>query len=292
MEPSMRYLVVGMLLMMLAGCQRSNESLATQDEFRVMTFNIRNSKAPDEENAWPHRKHSVAQAIEKGRADFVGLQEVYVDQKLFLESALPAYQWLFRTREQTIDAGEATPLLYRKDRWTVDKEEAGHFWLSDSPELPGSSSWGNEIPRMVTWARFVDKRSQLGIYVYNSHLDHQSIESRKRSTQLLMEKARGRKHQTEPVVLLGDFNADEDSEALRSIVHVSESFVDVLRTWQEASQAHGTSHGFTGTQNGKRRDYIFSASSLGIVEAQTLVEKFAGRYPSDHFPVAATLSRQ
>ena len=276
---------------MVTGCQRAGESHANRDEFRVMTFNIRNSQASDAENAWPHRKHSVAQAIETGRADFIGLQEVYVDQKLFLESALPDYQWLFRTREQKVDVGEATPLLYRKDRWTLDDHEAGHFWLSDSPQLPGSASWGNEIPRMVTWARFVDKRTKGGIYVYNSHLDHQSIESRRRSTQLLMEKVRGRSHRTEPVVLLGDFNADEDSDALRSIVHVSESFVDVLRAWQDASQAHGTSHGFTGTQNGKRRDYIFGTSSLGIMEAHTLVEKFSGRYPSDHFPVAATLSR-
>ena len=44
-------------------------------KIRVATFNIRNSSAPDGDNAWPVRRNATVAAIELLDADVVGLQD-------------------------------------------------------------------------------------------------------------------------------------------------------------------------------------------------------------------------
>lgn len=34
----------------------------------------------------------------------------------------------------------------------VELLEGGTFWLSESPSVPGSMSWGSEVPCIATWA--------------------------------------------------------------------------------------------------------------------------------------------
>jgi len=34
----------------------------------------------------------------------------------------------------------------------VELLEGGTFWLSESPSVPGSISWGSEVPCIATWA--------------------------------------------------------------------------------------------------------------------------------------------
>jgi predicted extracellular nuclease len=49
-------------------------------KLRVATFNIRNSSAPDGDNAWPVRRNATVAAIEHLDADVVGLVGVVPDQ--------------------------------------------------------------------------------------------------------------------------------------------------------------------------------------------------------------------
>lgn len=58
-------------------------------------------------------------------------------------------------------------------------------FLADLPNVIGSKSWGNQIPRMVTWAKFLDKRSNQQFYVVNTHFDHQSPVARETSAALI-----------------------------------------------------------------------------------------------------------
>ncbi|XLU66515.1 hypothetical protein S245_025568, partial [Arachis hypogaea] len=34
----------------------------------------------------------------------------------------------------------------------VELLEGGKFWFSESPSVPGSMSWGSEVPCITTWA--------------------------------------------------------------------------------------------------------------------------------------------
>src|SRR5690606_27005309 len=109
-------------------------------------------------------------------------------------------------------SGEYAAVFFRRDRF--EPSEAGHFWLSDHPELPGSTTWGNSYPRMVSWLRLIDRASGRGFYVYNTHYDHRNQHSRELSSELLGSRIDLRSRPDEPVVLLGDFNATEGNPAV------------------------------------------------------------------------------
>ena len=63
-------------------------------------------------------------------------------------------------------------LYYKKDRFALLAE--GHFWLSETPETPGSKSWDSSLPRMVTWVKLQDRQqpSSKPILFLNTHFDH------------------------------------------------------------------------------------------------------------------------
>jgi len=47
--------------------------------------------------------------------------------------------------------------------------------------VPGSTTWGNKLPRVVAWGRFVDAKTGRGVYVYCTHFDNASESSRRNS---------------------------------------------------------------------------------------------------------------
>ena len=178
-----------------------------------MTFNIRCNTVFDGPNRWPHRRELAAHVIRRYGADFVGVQEAEPDQIADLVKLLPEYRLLGRSREADPKVGEASPIFYRHKRWRLDADRQGTFWLSDTPEKPGSKTWGNGYPRIVTWGRFVEEKTGHGAYAFNTHFDHLSEASRRKSATLLARRIAERSR-PEPVVLTGDFNSGESSAAL------------------------------------------------------------------------------
>ena len=263
-----------------------------KNPLKVMSFNIRMSRARDGFNAWRHRRDLATRVIERFGGDFVGLQEAWPEQIGDIRHALPEYGVLARSRGATHDDGEATPLLYRCDRWTLDPAEHGTFWLSDTPMVPGSKSWWNLCPRIVTWGRFVGSKSGLGVYVYNTHLDHLSKMARHRSARLLARTIAVRRH-PDPVVVTGDFNCRETGRAVAYLTASPPTtpveLIDTFRTVHPDARGVGTFHGFRGKTHGPKIDYIFALSTMRILSADILRDDHHGRYPSDHFPITAEL---
>lgn len=259
-------------------------------EVRVLSFNIRYGTAPDGENAWPLRRHLVIDILEAEPWDFVGLQEALRFQIDELARALPRFAWIGKGRDEGDEDGEHVPILFREERWRLLAEE--HFWLSDTPEVPGSRSWGNRLPRMVTAGHFEEKGSGRRLWVFNTHFDHQSQVSREQSARLLAARIAARKP-ADPVVLLGDLNAGENNPAVRYLSgDVPESPIalrDSFRVLYPDAADVGTFHGFRGGSKGDKIDYVFVGRGIKVISAAILRTAVGGRYPSDHYPVAATL---
>ncbi len=254
-----------------------------------MSFNIRTSSADDGDNAWPLRRALAAQVATSQGPDVLGLQEAQPDQVAFLAEQLPAYRFLGRSREADAGAGEAVPLFYHAGRWALDETEHGTFWLSDTPDMPGSRSWGNFFPRIVTWARLVHRESGKALYVYNAHFDHESENARVQSSELLRRRIAARRH-ADPVVVMGDFNAAPASAVLRTLIGSDGSLVDTYAvTSDSAARASGTFHEFTGVRDGRRIDFILVSPQFEVRDARILYDEDDGHYPSDHFPVTATV---
>ncbi|MFC1795446.1 endonuclease/exonuclease/phosphatase family protein, partial [Planctomycetota bacterium] len=269
-------------------------------ELGVMTFNIRYGSANDGDDSWDKRKEMVCDVLRRHDPDIVGLQEALRFQIDYIRAALPEYGEIGVGRDDGKTKGEYSAILYRKDR--LDVNESGTFWLSDTPTIPGSTSWGNQITRICTWGRFALKDSGKAFYLFNTHLDHQSQPSREKSVILLAERIATRKHPN-PAIVTGDFNASEDNPAIRYLKRETplpvgtevpggcpEVFVDTFRVLHPDVTDVGTFNAFKGDRSGGKIDYIFVQPGRMVLNAAILYDDKDGRYPSDHFPVVARLS--
>lgn len=289
-RPSVYLTIFSLMTPLITLCRdaRADSRLQVQ----VMSFNIRTSRGWDGANHWDHRKVRVAEVIRRFQGDFVGLQEVQPDQAVYLRLALPEYGYLGRTREADPHEGEAVPLLYRNDRWELDPAEHGVFWLSKTPEVPGSKSWWSVCPRIVTWGRFIERETGQAVYVYNSHFSHISEPARRNSAALLATRIAGRPR-GEPVVLLGDLNAGEASYAVSYLKggfpNAPVRLVDTYREVHPEASGVGTFNGFRGSNGGAKIDYVLTDRTAQVIDARILRSHDDGRYPSDHFPVTATI---
>jgi len=260
-------------------------------ELRVMSFNIRNGRANDGENAWKKRSDFVGDVIRDAHADVIGLQEAFRFQLDELGKQLPEFAEIGEGRDGE-KLGEYSAILYRRDRFRV--ADSGTFWLSDTPGVK-SRHWGNRYLRICTWARLQEISTGHGCYVFNTHFDHQSQNARLKSSALIMSRISQREH-SDPVVLTCDFNADEDNPVIRMLKGTEPSetlksadFVDTFRVLHPDAEQVGTGGGFEGRVDGKKIDYIFVQPKSRVTAAEIIRTQRQGRFPSDHFPVTATV---
>ncbi|MGE3108652.1 MAG: nuclear transport factor 2 family protein [Phycisphaerales bacterium] len=267
----------------------------------VMTFNIRYDNAGDGENAWPRRREMVARFLGEQRPDVVGLQEALDSQLRAILADRPEFGSVGVGRDDGATKGEYAAILYNTARLEV--LDSGTFWFSETPEQPGSRSWGNAITRICTWARFCERgrRGHAGgtgvFYVFNVHLDHQSQPSRERSVRLLIDRIRSRGHD-DPVIITGDFNAGEANTAVRYVKGEDRTelergwpvFVDSFRAAHPDEAVVGTFHGFKGETTGEKIDYIFVSPGARVLAAAIVRRSEGERYLSDHFPVVARIN--
>jgi endonuclease/exonuclease/phosphatase family metal-dependent hydrolase len=263
-----------------------------------MSFNIRYGTADDGDDSWPHRKDLVWEVVERHAPDVLAVQEALRFQLDALHTAVHGYGEVGVGRDDGKEAGEYAAILVRDERLAV--LESGTFWLSDTPDVPASTSWGNRIPRICTWARLQDRLSGRVFSVYNVHLDHESQPSREESAQLLAARL-ARRPAGEPVIVLGDFNAGEGNLARRllaadgSVANADTrpehpALVDTYGLLRTSTGAEGTFNGFVGDTTGERIDAILVSGDWMILGAAIDRTQRDGHYPSDHFPVTAVLA--
>jgi endonuclease/exonuclease/phosphatase family metal-dependent hydrolase len=177
-------------------------SAAEPAPLTVMTYNLRYaSKLPP--NAWFQRRPVAAAMLKELKPDIVGTQEGLYQQIKDLQTDLPDYAWIGTGRDGG-SRGEFMAVFYRHERF--EPLEFDHFWLSDTPETIGSTTWGNSNRRMVTWIRFLDRKTQEEFYFFNTHFDHEKQPAREKSATLIRERVDALKTKL-PVILVGDFNA-------------------------------------------------------------------------------------
>ena len=174
----------------------------------------------------------------------------------------------------------------------MDKSDCGTFWFSDTPEKIASKSWGNEIPRICTWARFIEKKTDKGFYVYNVHYDHRSQPSRLGASELIIQRISKRKRSNDPIILMGDFNASENNPAIKIFKDEPLNLVDTFRVVKPDEKMVKTFHGFRGGSfSGGKIDHVFMLPKMGKVSSAEIVRfNKEKRYLSDHYPVRAKLS--
>lgn len=262
----------------------NTDQAGSRSALRVVTFNVRHDTQSDGSNRWENRRSRVADLLRSLSPDLVGLQELCRHQLDFLLEALPGYSSVGVGRDDGQSAGEFCPVLYRSDRFA--SLEGGTFWLSETPDTPGSSAWASSHCRICSWVRLSDRRTYQGLFVLNTHLDHVSQEARERSWAVLAERIQERISPL-PVILMGDFNAPPDNLAIRQITAPeSPTPVDALALHGDAGSPKGTFHGFTGKPDDQPIDYIFLSPEWKVAECRVVRDDPRA---SDHFPLLAVI---
>ena len=275
----------GLALGGLAGCAAHGVGGA-DPSLRVMTYNVRYGTADDGLDAWEHRRELALRVISNNEPDVIGVQEALRFQLDEIAAAFPRLAEVGVGRDDGDEAGEYSAILYDENR--LELLDSDTFWLSGTPEVVASTNWGNRIPRIVTWARFRDRRTERTFYVFNTHWDHESQPSRERSAVLLLERIAAREHPGEPVLLTGDFNAGESNPAFVALLEGE--LTDTFRALHPDATDVGTFHGFEGDRSGEKIDAILASPGWRVREAWLVTDQEGGRYPSDHFPVMAVAS--
>lgn len=253
---------------------------------RMMTYNIRFDNPADGVHAWPNRKELVASVIRFHKADIIGVQEALEYQIQDLMELLPGYDWVGVGRNED-GGGEFSAILYRSS--VVAVKAAQTFWLSESPDEPGSKSWDSSLPRIATWAHFVTSSDGRELFVLNTHFDHRGEQARLESARLIKEQV-SKLANGLPVIVMGDLNATSEQPPLVLLSDTPLSDGRSLRDGFVHSIVphHGpasTWTGFTKIAADRRIDYIFASEDLPIHYHAILTDKLEDRYPSDHLPV-------
>lgn len=269
-------------------------SASPDDPMRVMSYNIRNSAAPDGVNVWDNRKDDLAETIKAFDPDLLGTQETLARQRDDLAARLDGYDVFAAGRDDGREAGEMAALFYRRARF--EKLAGGHFWLSETPDRPGSKSWDSALTRMVTWVKLRDRQAPDArpIAFFNTHFDHRGPRARAESARLIRRRI-DQLGEGCRIVLTGDFNSGEGSEPYRILFEESAPGARVLldtyrRSHPTKEVGEGTFTGFKpGRASGARIDWIACSTDWEIVEASIVRAARNGRTPSDHHAVTAVL---
>lgn len=263
--------------------------LSAQD-LQVMTFNIRYNTAADSLNAWPYRKDNVASQVLFHDVHLLGVQEALHGQIIDLDERLTQFRYLGVGRDDGREKGEYSAIFY--DTTRLQALQSATFWLSQTPNVPGSKSWDAAITRIVTWARFRDLKNGKTFFAFNTHFDHIGKDARRESAKLLLKQVAAIAGNT-PSIITGDFNAVPDDEPIQVITDKTNS----LRLTNAKDVSVTPHYGPTGTFNAfgskerddKPIDYIFLKGRWRAKKHATLSQTWGGRFASDHFAVLATI---
>lgn len=282
-------LVVSLFATSIANSQsnEANTAGSSEDQWSVLSYNIRMYTESDGKNAWPHRAETVASVLKSH--DVAGLQEVLKSQLDDLQQLLPDYDFVGAGRDDGKAKGEYVPIFFRKDRF--EKKDSGHFWLSKTPDVPGSKDWDAAITRMATWVILKDKKSGNEYLHINTHFDHIGKKARQESARIITDKAKTL-FSNLPAILTGDFNCPPTDLPYAVITQEGGEmrWVDTLAGYMpESGQPAGSWNGFKAIEN-NRIDFIFLARGVQTVRSQILDPKTpAGLFGSDHLPIQAVV---
>ncbi|RXR03431.1 endonuclease/exonuclease/phosphatase family protein [Pseudoxanthomonas composti] len=271
--------VVALLMLSTIAGNALAATPAKAQTLKVMSFNVR-TPADTNDDRWENRRQVLFDMLREQDPDVIGTQELVKRQANDIIAALPQYTW-FGTGRRGDDSDEHMGVFYRPDRLRV--LDSGNFWLSDTPEVPGSISWNNLMPRMVTWARFERIADGARFTLYNTHLPYreQDEDARERGAKLILQRMASLPA-NEPFVLTGDFNAKPDSGVHKVL---TETLSDAWLSTAQRSGPERTFHNFTGKPD-YRIDWVLYRN-LQLQSVQTIDMHRGARYPSDHFPVLA-----
>ncbi|WP_326761611.1 endonuclease/exonuclease/phosphatase family protein [Streptomyces phaeochromogenes] len=253
----------------------------------VMSFNLRYASTA-EPNSWAVRRPVMRELLRQEQPHVMGVQEGLYQQVRDIEADLgPHYDWIGTGRAGG-SRNEFMAVYY--DTRRLAPVEYDHFWLSDTPNVIGSNTWGGGSIRMVTWVRFRDLGDgERQFYFLNTHLDNASQNARARAASLIAARIAGL-DRTLPLLVTGDFNIAAHKNPVYDTM-LAAGLTDTWDTAAQRSKLYATFHGYQPLiPDGDRIDWILATPGVTAHRASINTFSAHGQFPSDHLPVQASLT--
>ncbi len=267
----------------------------------VLSCNIRVALPEDDANGngWAARRDFCAEVIRSRNPDIVCMQEVLRVQDEDMRKFFPEYAF-FGFAGPEMDAhtegyhGIAkNVIMFSKKRYEF--VSAGGYWLSETPHLPGSSSWETARARHANWVRLKDRATSVEFRVIDTHLDHKSQGARVEQVKMIVAES-AFYPEAFPQLFAGDFNAHGDNPVYEIIRQAG--WADTYDAVHPAGYRGFTAHAFQGPEYAKkltlaklrkdlRIDHIFMRGPVAAADAEVITDSKDGKYPSDHYFVSA-----
>ncbi|MGP5715111.1 endonuclease/exonuclease/phosphatase family protein [Brachybacterium tyrofermentans] len=267
---------------------------AGRDRLHVMSFNIRQDTTPETEpgdpDHWPDREPVLIDLLAREEPTILGVQEAQYTQMSAIDSALPRHRMIGYGRKGGSE-DEHSAIFYDTTRLEVLAWD--QFWLSDTPEVIGSATWGNRITRIVVWARLRDLASGAEFAMINTHFDHESEQARIKSGQAMIDLFDGGELDQLPTIVTGDYNSPaHDSGAYTTLVTDGPTVDSWDAAAEQLTPAWETCPGYAeAVEGGDRIDWVLTTED--ITTHQAAINDYrdpSGAFASDHLPMQALLS--
>ncbi len=266
----------GLLLLFAAGAVSTDAK-----KFRIMSFNIRLLTTADGDNIWTNRSDAVCKFIGKTAPDVFGVQEATKVQMDDLSKNLPDYAYVGVGRDDGKEAGEYSPVFYRKDKFKLIK--SGTFWLSETPDKP-SLGWDAACRRVCSWTLLQNVKTGNSFVYANTHLDHVGEKARVNGAMLIKERL-SRIANNLPMLITGDFNVTSSSPAYSTMLNRIFALQDA---YKNAKKRKGLKSSFNNwgkiaDDKGNIIDFVFASPFLKAKKACLHDGNLGnGHYLSDH----------
>ncbi|MBF4461377.1 MULTISPECIES: endonuclease/exonuclease/phosphatase family protein [unclassified Rathayibacter] len=257
-------------------------------ELHVMTYNIRRrmprltSRAVDQ---WERRAPLVRRVLRSERPSILAVQEALPDQAAFVHESLGASFEAMGFGRDPDRGGERVMLFVDRSRFAV--RHWTQIALSDTPDIAGSRSWGNRIPRTAVIAELTDHGTGRELTAIATHFDHLSHRSRLRSAELLARRVR---ELGSPAIVMGDMNTDAGTAPYRVLLDEAALADSWVVAGRHLSRSWSTFSNYRAPRPGKRIDWLaVTAGAFEVVSTAINAIRYDGAAPSDHEPVQAVL---
>ena len=261
-------------------------SIFSNPDTLVMTYNLKNG---GDIPHWERRKATLAETIRQVNPTILGTQEGYEYQLAYLRDELEHYSFYGEGRDPYI-GGEYCAVFV--DNRVAEVHDSGTFWLSPTPDVPGSKMGDEHLPRIATWIRATVNGTPL-LYM-NTHLTYIE-EGIPAQMAVLVQELEKLIDPTIETIVTGDFNIGRHRDPFKSLAALG-----FEEAWTMATKASGPifttpvwdlwdDAALEGVVDENRIDWICVRPADGEatppVEVETLHTHRIDPVPSDHFPV-------
>ncbi|MFP4499888.1 MAG: endonuclease/exonuclease/phosphatase family protein [Candidatus Hydrogenedentota bacterium] len=296
-------LIAGASLLLFAAPPVSAEEGDAPHTLRLLTFNVLvNWENKEGVPPWKDRRALCLAVTQEADADLIGFQETAPKQADFFRDNLPGYGVVGEialSEEQVAAFSEILPIVRAMNitRYTdallfyrealFDKLDEGHWWLSSTPEKL-SADFGNEMPRIMVWAKLRHKPSGRLVVVAVTHFDN-TLPSQVHMARLAHEKLQPFIDAGLPVIFMGDFNTSHERGDYGKLTEGA--WTDSYLVSPEASDTGVDSNVSTRFGGQVRIDHIFyHGAGFDALAWKRIESPDPDRVLSDHFPVFAEIA--